>query len=253
MTTETGTLTFTGPQRTLIRVDPTASDPTSANFNLGFTSFQGANNPGTTRPDTVFVFGYNVAANGARENLSEPTLSLHFENIYYQFGLLGLEFHVESLDTNGVQHRPLSYWLPRDGGKGSYGIIQADALNLIKYDGTQKIKFDLANNAVTYYAPIASMYNVNNFIVSWQINAAGTKFVAMPYIDNNNYYHVTPPLYLESQLILNPVTTAAAQQNATSNQVALVIDGNHGSPCLAFSQRGVFYMAHSPSTPISAT
>jgi hypothetical protein len=253
MTTETGTLVFQGPQRELISIDPTASDPTSSKFNFTYDSHQGVNDPGTTRPDTVFSFGYNIGVDGLQENPAEPTLSIHFGNMYYEFGDGGLEFYVRSIDTNGVMHRPLNFWLPRDGGQGSYGVIQADALNLIKYDGTQTIKFDLANNNVTYKGTTSSNFMINNYVTAWQISADGTRYIPMPYIDSNNFYCAPAPVFLEGGLFIGAVNTASAQQMASSNQLAIVTDGNHGSACMAYSQNGIFYMLHSPSTPISST
>jgi hypothetical protein len=173
--------------------DASALDPNVSNFYFNAGQFPGVNLPASPRANVVWTFGYNVSAGGGPIVGSEPTLALHFESYYNQGGTdpnPALEWHLQSIDTAGFGHRPLTFYLPRNGGTSidpAIGQVSVGYFNLSTYYNEQRIKYDMTAVGLTQiFHPVQALYNfgVNNVANAQQTNAEGTGTVALPFIDN---------------------------------------------------------------------
>ena len=114
------TLTSTGQK--FMSYDVSAAESsglgTPTKFNFGVASFQNVNDAcmgGNGRDNHVFTFGWNPTAAAGREDGTQSKLAVQMEQGFCITGVMGHEWHVEQLDSSGVQHRPISLWMPWDG------------------------------------------------------------------------------------------------------------------------------------------
>lgn len=228
--TPSAPLTLSGASTLLVDHDPAAIDPDAAHFYLNCTDFPGINLPQSARANVVWTLGYNVGDGGDRVDASEPTLALHFESFYCPNptgpGPEWLEFHVQSVDTNGVVHRPIGMALPRDGAKANSDIaFNANSISLNEYDFTQRVKFDFNSNAA-YLTNLTVFGETNNIPVFRQKNAAGTGYLKLPYIKSND------KLEIETQIEATPASPGASGFGA---QWSFQGAPGHGSSLFAVS------------------
>ena len=135
----------------------------------------------------VWALGINVGSQvGVRADTAKQYLALEFESKYYQSGTFASEFHLGAVDTAGVTHRPLSFFLPHDGGAGSSSSYTVDVISFHNYAGTQKVKWDFPNNVVNLMGGLTLRGETNNDPVFQQLNAAGNAYLDLPYIDADN-------------------------------------------------------------------
>lgn len=174
----------TGSDRTLYSHDASAADANAAKFNLGVATNNDVNLPGSANKNTVWVFGYNVAANGSREDGTKPSLALHWEREFWQGGAApaAMEWHLQFTDTSGLAHRPLSFFMPHDGADG-IGDIGVDVLNLKTWTGSQRVKFDWDAGAIYVTTATPFAFSANNYAVHIQRNAADNAYLSLPYFN----------------------------------------------------------------------
>lgn len=188
----------------LIVHDPSSIDPNAATFRMNYATFPGVNLPGSSNNNSVWTFGYNVDCGGGRVNTSEPTLALHFEKEFWAGGAAPamLEFHVQHIDTTGVQHRPISFTVPRAGGATSTSSsmsINTNKLTFGKYDGTQVMNFDWTTTPPVWDFNITDTvvrHSGNNIKWFQQRNAANSAFLFLPYFDAGNVLRAESPFYV---------------------------------------------------------
>ncbi len=160
----------------------------ATNFNFGVQTFEGVNADG--RNNNVVSIGWNIGANGAPEDAGEAAFRLGFEEHYIQGGYTSFEYHVECTDENGDIRRVYSVFAPKDGGAGSSVTYAADIHSFKDYAGNQRMKVDLAGDAITFDGDaLVLTYSQNNIAVFRQINAADDAFIALPYINADDRLH----------------------------------------------------------------
>lgn len=124
----------------VLQHDLSINDALSKPFTLlAGSSFAGVNLPHSSRPDTVWALGYNLAP-GGKVNAGDVAFGFKFENFFYEQAITtrsaGVEWHFEIHDINGVVFRPIYTWFPRDGLSGSIFAHRSDLFTFRPFDKT---------------------------------------------------------------------------------------------------------------------
>lgn len=210
------------------RYVPPTSDPTAPKFNFSVTSGQWTQGP-PGEPnywDHTASLGWNFVAAG-RENPLQSAFGITFESKFYQ-GTFGHEFHLQQTDSAGVIHRPLSFFLPTNGGAGSSGGFQADVVYLQTYNGVERVTWDLASaTPVMYLMNNTQIWNsTNNNSVMRQLNAAGNAYLALPYYNNENRMIMENPMRIVAAIQPGQYTAVEAIiTSASANDALFSING----------------------------
>jgi hypothetical protein len=114
----------------------------------------------------------------------------------------GSEYHLCTiLTTDGTLRRPLSFWLPHDGGNGSICSINVQTLNIFDYNGNPHMTYAMdmvaGNSTWSIMDSTVFKFNVNATPIMSQINAAGNATLNLPYINGNNELDVNQPIYAQ--------------------------------------------------------
>jgi hypothetical protein len=123
--------------------DGQTDNSTVGNFNFWATNFTGVNSPYSTRANHVWRFGYNTGSGGSRIISTDADLHIAFESNYYRtFGnsleiKRGWEWHVQSQDTFGVVHRPITLGGAHNGLAGDLALNN-DVIFFGDYAGDSK-------------------------------------------------------------------------------------------------------------------
>ena len=161
----------------------------ASNFNFSVKNFPGVNLPGgDARDNNVVNIGWNVGTNGARENPNEAMLRIAFEEHFKQPGKpAAFEFHLSSMDEAGVEHRPISSYLHKDGSPGSDLSFNVDICGFSDYNYAQKLKYDFTGPTAvaTYVGPWVHRFG-NNTTPFQQTNAAGDGLVNLWWVDSSD-------------------------------------------------------------------
>ena len=166
----------------------------ATDFNVSVAAFPGANEPSSSRQNTVANIGWNVGADGAQQDPTEAMLRLGFEEHWLQGGYTAFEFHLAMMDTSAVQRRVISAFIPKDGGDGSYLLFDSDIINFFDYDHNHKIRFDFTGNVVSFVEPTMLLRaGSNNHPTFQQINAAGNTWKYLPYYDSDDRIRCNAP------------------------------------------------------------
>jgi hypothetical protein len=178
------------------RYVPPSTDPTAPKFDFSVTSGQWHNGP-VGEPDYwdhTATLGFNYAG-AARQDLTQSGFGITFESKFYQ-GTFAHEFHLQLQDKNGTSHRPLSFFMPVDGGAGSGGGFQSDTVYLQTYAGAERVTWSLAGSSPVMYLinNVQIWSNTNNNTVMRQLNAAGNAYLALPYYNNENRMIMENPM-----------------------------------------------------------
>ena len=210
------------------RYVPPTTDPTAPKFNFSVSSGQWHQGP-VDEPDYwdhTASLGWNFVA-ATREDPSQSAFGVTFESKFYQ-GTFGHEFHLQQTDSAGVAHRPLSFFLPTNGGAGSSGGIASDVVYLHADNGAERVTCSLAGAA-----PIMHLLNnvqiwsgTNNDSVMRQINAAGTAYLALPYYNNENRLIIEGPARIVAAIAPGKYTgVEAIITSASANDALFSIAG----------------------------
>jgi hypothetical protein len=165
-------------------------------FALTYGDFTFPDGPNGSYNDHVWAYGYNVGNPGVRSDPSQPSLELRFESKYYQSNTFGSEFHLANITTNGRENRPLSFFLPHDGGPGSLGYMQADRLVFATLGGLTSVQMNTAERAVYLMDGTVVRGNVNNAPILSQRNASGGSFVELLKLNNGDVVQASGPFWV---------------------------------------------------------
>jgi hypothetical protein len=181
-------------------------------FTTGVARFDGVNSgAGSSDPNVVITWGWNFQNGGGRIDTGKPAWGFSLEYNYYlntsRGWVQGVEGHWKMQDTtSGTEHRPITMWLPWDGGSGSHLSFNSDALHFGKFDPTASdtlrmtMDFSIANFSLIYFAVQTQMeVGSNNTAFIRQKNAAGTDNVSYPYIDNFDRIACVAPTVIAPQ------------------------------------------------------
>lgn len=153
-------------------------------------------------------WGYNIG----RPNTSEPSAHFSIESKYLlnNVGPYVMEFHIEGQHADGTPWRMFSAIEPvnqADANTGSSAGFNTQIFQLATKAGSQRIKWDWVANEVFYVGSQLHRIGVNNAAFWTQLNAAGNSYLTYPYIDNQDRYYITQPIY-----VINTATTAKPSQ-----------------------------------------
>jgi hypothetical protein len=142
-------------------------------------------NPGDpNRPDQAFTFGWNVTHNGAAAIAGEPALMWRFEDYYNPLGTSSfMESHLQYVSGTGQVVRP--YALQIDRGSNFTSVVEsADAWSYMDRSAqTQYLKAQPGVFMLLNSMRIIS-YTNNQSTAFQMLNAAGTKTIRLPYVNN---------------------------------------------------------------------
>ena len=178
-----------GTDQVFYRLNGADVSTNATNFNFAVATFNGVNEPGSSRENNVVSIGWNVQANGAREDVTQANLRIAFEEHYLQggTGTPAYEFHVGSMDESGVEHRPISMYLPKDGGAGSTIAIGSEIVRFRDYAGTVYAQMNASTKAFDFSdADFAIRFPASNKTVLQQRNAANSSYLFLPYYDSDD-------------------------------------------------------------------
>ena len=194
-------------------------DPNASNFGIGIGVYTGVNY-NNARADTVMTAGYNFAGGNQKLNPAEPTVGMVVEDFYIPIGtsVAQTELHLDSTDITGNEHR---WFTAYEAVDGSDGAVQLNG-NKIFFNNNSNtnnfpassvpIQFNLASSPAsmamdnTYIA-----FATNNLPAMRQINAAGSAWLNLPYINASNQLVLPGNVYIPGTVRFNgPLSTAGS-------------------------------------------
>lgn len=181
-----GPISYRGGYGTAWRIVGSDVSETTRNFNVVVCSFPGMNLPGSSRQNTVAQIGWNQNPNGTPEDPTDGTLVLSFEEHYMQngAGVPAFEWHLATIDTAGVAHRPITGYFPKDGVGGRLGL-QADVIEINDYTGAQVLQLNCRSKHVQIFSGVRFVA-VNNEQVYKQRNVGNSADLPLPWIDHGD-------------------------------------------------------------------
>lgn len=184
-----GKQTYGGGEGFVNKILGSAFSTTTRNFNFTGKSTPDQNLPGDARQNTVVSFGWNMAENGTREDVTDACMGLQFEEHYLQGGAgpAAFEWHLSTQDTSGLIHRPISAFMPKDGSAGNSSLsFGADVLNFTNYNNSSRIGMNFVNNTIDFNVSGLAIRALNNYGAFKQLNAAGNAYLDLPYYNTDN-------------------------------------------------------------------
>jgi|SRR5215510_12123064 len=159
--------------------------------NGGFGSFHGTYgpnpNPGDpNRPDQAFAIGWNVKNDGSAEVSGEPALMWRFEDYYNPFGTnTYMESHLQYVNKKGAIQRP--FGLQIDRGTDYTAIAEsADAWSYLDRTSQRQYLKAMPGMFLLLNGMRVIGYTNNQANTFQMLNAAGTDYIRLPYINNLN-------------------------------------------------------------------
>ena len=163
------------------------------NFNFWATNYPGINVPNSGRANHVWRLGYNTGSGGGRLISTDADLHIAFESNFYNFGLDGIkrrqwEWHLQSQDTKGIEHRVITAGGSHNGNEGSIGF-NSDGVYFSRYNTREN--WMQANRFTRTWRFIDSMevlFNQNGIGAGGikQRNAANTGFIDLIHADGSD-------------------------------------------------------------------
>ncbi len=188
----------------IVAHDPSA-DANYNNYKWGFSysthPFVGGGIGGEDYTNAVWGMGINWGTSGnSRLDATRAAVGWVLESKYYpgSGSFYQSEAHLQFYDAAGVGHRMLSGALPHTGTTGSIFAIQSDVVNFLKWDGTQKVKLDLANDAFSFVGQLVWSVDTNNYHFLRQKNAANSAYVNLLFLDNLDRVRIEAPVFIFS-------------------------------------------------------
>jgi hypothetical protein len=150
-----------------------------------------ATNPAdANRDDHVLTIGYNTKASGGQENAAEPAFEWRIEDYYAPGGGNPgpfVEAHWQYYDAAGNGYRPIGLQIDRTTGNyiaNSPITISGSSLSYTTVNGTQYFKFSVGQLNILNGSVFT--HSTNNTQWIQQVNAAGSTFVTLLFLDSSN-------------------------------------------------------------------
>jgi hypothetical protein len=200
-------------------------------FGSMYQAVRWTNGPGGTPNyiDDTWHLGMNLGTNSGgvgRDDTSKPSLELTFESQFYANSTFGEEFHLQGVASDGATtNRPLSFFVAHDGSLIA-GAVTADTWTVSNKSSVSMMQASSANAAVdfgTAASPIKLRGNKNNTAFLQQLNAAGSGFIDLMYLDASNVVQlgastaITGPRVGQNFVLVQPAT-------ASTNDSAIAIN-----------------------------
>lgn len=167
---------------------------TPETFNISIQEFPYENDD----PNHVAAIGWNVSSAG-RADPAYPAIGLYFERNFQNPGNVdAFEFHLQAFGDLGAQ-RVISAYIPRDGSVERSGLTFA-AATITLSDPYQMPVFSVEtlNHVVQINQSTLFSFNANNVPVARQLNAAGSSFVNLWFLNDKDVYAGSRPIALAS-------------------------------------------------------
>lgn len=226
------TLTSTATAGHLVVHDPSAAANYGGfdwgfGFNIG--TFTGTGLGGEDHIDTVWGMGINWGAhgNGFRIDDTKAAIGWVLESKYYISGASDYqcEAHLQFFTAGGTGHRIITAGAAHDDSEGSLGP-EFSYLSFIDWNGDQRIKWDLAAGAISFANDPVTFQFENNQIYFQQKNAAGTAFIHLPFINDDDVIKFEAPTWAVASAVSSSGKFFNIQPLAlSSGQRALAISG----------------------------
>lgn len=150
--------------------------------------------------DDVWHLGMNLGTSGGRADLTRPTLALTYEGKFYGAdATFGQEFHLEGVTADGLtQFRPMSFFAAWDGSVIAANF-KADRFSVATKAGSGRLQWSEANKTLDLGASgagndVAIRFAQNNTSAIKQLNAGGSSYVDLLYLDGSNVATISAPL-----------------------------------------------------------
>lgn len=149
-------------------------------------------------PNHVAAIGWNVASDG-RADPAYPAMGLYFERNFQNPGNVdAFEFHLQAFGDLGTQ-RVISAYIPRDGSVERSGLTFAAAtISLSDPYQVPVFSVETLNHVVQINQSTLLSFNANNVAVARQLNAAGSSFVNLWFVNDKDVYAGSRPIALAS-------------------------------------------------------
>jgi len=212
-----GTLTnLSGPTTRQVMQMPDVDDGGGNNnradlsLNVGRFPFA-ANHEGSGAPyayvDDVGSITMNMDPNRNLRNTENGGFGLFFESKFWQAGIFNTEMQMCAGGLDGSARRVFQGIFPEDGvtrGKSNLST-GVDKWLWLDYYGALRATYDIQNGIFDHEGATRYDFKGNNHAPHRQINAAGNDYIALPFINNQDFQVTSAPtLYLR-----------AAKNNAT--------------------------------------
>ena len=187
-----------------------------------------ANHGGSGAPyayqDQTTAFGVNILGNGLLDNPQNSGAGWFFEPKFYQEGVFAYEVQLRFRGLDGIERRPLQWFLPEAGGtvRGKADAkFQVDRIKGHDWLDNQVFVWDLQTRVFGFLTGSELRFDGNNAPVLRQLNSAGTSFLPLPYIDENDAIRQDVPLSIVADVSkANLFANQAAIQAQSSGHVA---------------------------------
>lgn len=182
------------------RYVPPSTDAAAPKFTFSVQDAAWSNGPPseTNYWDHVTHLGWNWKG-GTRESTAMAGHGLSFESKFWDGGRFGGEFHLQGEDTSGNPHRWFGMYLPHDGSP-AIATFDVGGFNLRDNDSTPRVTCAFTDSPGSIHLNSGTQIraSTNNVPVLLQLNATGTAFMALPYIDNFNRAAMGAPLTIDA-------------------------------------------------------
>jgi Protein of unknown function (DUF2793) len=148
--------------------------------------------------NAVWGLGVNYGnGSGTQLDNTKPAIGWVFESKYYpgSGSVYQCEAHLQFREASGTSHRVITGAFPHSGSGGQLGF-QADIITFLDWSGALKVKWDHTSGAIDFFSTMILRKNVNNVPYLVQLNAAGSAYINLTYIDSQDRARIVAPLYV---------------------------------------------------------
>lgn len=216
----------------------------------------------STYADNAWCMGWNATTSFGRRDNAKPAGMLRFEEYYRGANAAyvpAAEFHLAVLPTGAsTELRYFSGYLPHSASdwKWSAWSFQFARMNWYTAAGADVVEQWTPKNGTDLSAgyskaiikPSVTLYQINNYAHSGQLNVAGDGTIALPYINNLNQLAITGPAYLSGPLSANVFGNKAIEtvlydgiDTATGTVNLREVRGSAAAPSGLLVQAEAFY------------
>lgn len=152
--------------------------------------------------DDTWHVGMNLgtlAGGVGRADATKPNLSLSYESKFYDGTRFGQEFHVQGVTSDGLTtFRPMGFFIAHDAS--DIGVqFTGDRFLVSSKAGIGQVQVTTANASMdlgTSAVGIKLRFVKNNSSAVQQLDAAGSSYVNLLYLDGGNVANIAAPLYV---------------------------------------------------------